>query len=452
MNYKYLIIGGGVAGTTAAETLRSKDKEGSIAIVSDEPRMYSRIMLSKPNFFLGKIPFDSVWLREEKWYTENKIDFIGETLVTKLDAQNKTIELKDGRILKYEKLLIATGGEARKWPIAGADKKGICYLRDLSEAQNLIENVKTSKQAIAIGSGFVSFEMCEMMRSAGIEVALIMREPYYWYPLLDAESAKMIENGLEQGGVKIFRNTEVSEILPARLTSESVVGGGNDRIERVVLKDGSKIECQIALVGIGLEYHLNWLKEAGMEINRGIVTNEYLETNIPDVYAAGDVAEFNDLVLGERVQLGNWVNAQMHGRIAANNMLVSNDCAFSNNTQNKSLATKKPFRMVSFYTAMGFGLNIAMSGDVRIKPEYRVIKRGSPKINSPAPYHSSEARIGSGFARIIVDANDEIIGATFINRTQDMSPINKLIESDFKTDGHEHELADINFDLKLLSK
>lgn len=406
--YDYLIIGGGVAGTTAAETLRQNDKEGSVAIVSDEPRMYSRIMLSKPNFFLGKIPHDQIWLRDEKWYTENKIDFVGDTLAVKLNPQDKTVELRDGKILKYEKLLLATGGEARRWPLPGADKGGICYLRDLKEAEILIENVKTAKQAIAVGSGFVSFEMCDMMRQAGLEVTLIMREPYYWYPLLDEESGKMIEKALEEGGVKILREAEVCEIL------------GGEKIEGVILKNGEKIDCQLALVGIGLECHLDWIKNAGIEINKGIITNEFLETNVPDIYAAGDIAEFNDLVLGEKVQLGNWVNAQMQGRTAAHNML----------------GNRTPFRMVSFYTCIGFGLNIAMSGDVRVKPEYKIIKRGSPEINS--------------FARIIVDQNNEIVGATFINRSQDMMLINKLIETDFKVNGFESQLGDINFDLKQL--
>ena len=406
--YKYLIIGGGVAGTTAAEVLRKNDKDGSIAIVSDEPRFYSRIMLSKPNFFLEKIPFDNVWLKQKEWYEQNQINFIEGVTAKKLDSTAKTIELSDGKILQYEKLLLATGGEARPWPLLGANKKGICYLRDLSEAEVLMESVKTAKQAIAIGSGFVSFEMCEMMRLAGLQVALIMREPYYWYPLLDEESAKMIEACMEKGSVKILRGSEVSEIL------------GDDKIEGVVLKDGTQIPCQLALVGIGLVCHLDWIKEAGVEINKGILANEYLETNVSHIYAAGDVAEFNDLVLGERVQLGNWVNAQMQGRTAALNMLGS----------------KTQFRFVSFYTAQGFGLNIAMSGDVRVKPEYKIIKRGSPESGS--------------FARIIVDTKDEIIGATFINRTQDMSTINKLIESDFKVSGHESELSDPNFDLKSL--
>ena len=407
--FKYLIIGGGVAGTTAAETIRQNDPIGSIAIVSDEPYFfYSRIMLSKPNFFLEKIPFEQIWLKNENWYRENKIEFLGGKKAIQLDPAQKIITLNTGEQIQYEKLLLAIGGYARQWPIAGADKEGICYLRNLDQAKKLIASVKTAKQAIAVGSGFISFEMCEMMRLAGLEVMLVMREPYYWYPLLDEDSGKMIEQALEKGGVKILPNSEVAQIL------------GDKKLEGVILKDGTRIDCQLAVVGIGLQFELEWLKQAGLQTNRGILANEYLETNIPDIFTAGDVAEFQDLVLGEKVQLGNWVNAQMQGRIAALNML----------------GKKQPFKMVSFYTTQGFGINIAFSGDVRVDETRKVIKRGSPEINS--------------YARLIIDKNNEIIGATFINRTQEIAPVNKLIETDFKVEGYEAKLADPNFDLKTL--
>jgi NAD(P)H-nitrite reductase large subunit len=408
--FKYLIIGGGVAGTTTAETIRQNDPAGSIAIISDEPYpFYSRIMLSKPNFFLEKIPFEQIWLKKESWYPENKIEFLGGKKAAQLDAAQKIITLKDGEQIGYEKLLLATGGCARQWPIPGADKDGICYLRNLDQAKELIASVKTAKQAIAVGSGFVSFEMCEMMRLAGLEVTLVMREPYYWYPLLDEDSGKMIERDLEKGGVKILRNSEVVQIL------------GDKKLEGVILKDGIKIDCQLAVIGIGLQCDLEWLKQAGVQTNRGILANEYLGTNLPDIYTAGDVAEFKDIVLGEQVQLGNWVNAQMQGRAAALNML----------------GKKQPFRMVSFYTAQGFGISIAFSGDVRVDESRKVIKRGSPEINS--------------YVRLIIDRNNEIVGATFINRTQEMAAVNKLIETDFKVGGHETKLADPNFDLKTLA-
>jgi NAD(P)H-nitrite reductase large subunit len=407
--FKYLIIGGGVAGTTAAETIRQNDPVGSIAIVSDEPYFfYSRIMLSKPNFFLGKIPFEQIWLKNENWYRENKIEFLGGKKATQLNTAQKIITLNTGEQIQYEKLLLAIGGYARQWPIAGADKEGIYYLRNLDQAKKLIASVKTAKQAIAVGSGFISFEMCEMMRLAGLEVTLVMREPYYWYPLLDEDSGKIIEQALEKGGVKILPNSEVAQIL------------GDKKLEGVILKDGTKIDCQLAVVGIGLQCELEWLKQAGLQTNRGILANEYLETNIPDIFTAGDIAEFQDLVLGEKVQLGNWVNAQMQGRIAALNML----------------GKKQPFKMVSFYTTQGFGINIAFSGDVRVDETRKVIKRGSPEINS--------------YVRLIIDQNNEIIGATFINRTQEIAAVNKLIETDFKVEGYEAKLADPNFDLKTL--
>ena len=193
--------------------------------------------------------------------------------------------------MKYQKLLIATGGEAKTWNLPEGDKKGVCYLRDLNQAKELIGNVETAKKAVVIGSGFVSFEMGEMMRLVGLEVTLIMREPYYWYPLLDEESGKMVEDAMENGGVKILRNSEVAEIK------------GDQKIEGVILKNGEKINCDLALVGIGLVCNLDWVKNAGVEIKCGILANEYLETNIPDIYTAGDVAEFNDLVLGEKYNL-----------------------------------------------------------------------------------------------------------------------------------------------------
>ena len=174
MKTHYLIIGGGVAGTTAAETIRSRDKEAGIAIVSDEPyRFYSRIMLSKPNFFLEKIPFDQVWLKKESWYADNNVAFISGKKAVRLDPQKKAVTLDDGAEVSYEKLLVAVGGAARKYDVPGSEKRNIFYVRTLDDAKAIIETVKHAKHAVTIGGGFVSFEMCEMLRMAGIAVTLI---------------------------------------------------------------------------------------------------------------------------------------------------------------------------------------------------------------------------------------------------------------------------------------
>ncbi len=405
---KYLIIGGGVAGTTAAETLRQTDADGSIAIVSDEPHpFYSRIMLSKPNFFLGKIPFETIFLKKENWYKEKNIKFIGGVLANNLDSQKKIIFLSDGQTIEYEKLLLAIGGCARRWQIAGSDKKGIYYLRTLDEAKEIIDAIQTTQKAVCIGGGFVSFETCELLRMKNIDTTLLVMEPYFWANLLDEESGLMIEDAMQKGGVKIFKNETTEKVL------------GDEKVKGLKTKSGKEFEADMIVVGIGITCPLNIFQKNGLAVGRGILANEYLETNLPDIWTAGDSAEFKDVILNEQIMLSNWVNAQMQGKTAALNML----------------GKKQPFRMVSFYTTTAFGLNIAFVGDMKVGEGVSVIKRGSRESGS--------------FGRLLIK-NEKIIGATLMNRTNEMAPISKLIENNFKIIGHEKELADVNFDLKKL--
>ncbi len=405
-NTKYLIIGGGVAGTTAAENIRQQDAGGSIVIVSDEPyALYSRIMLSKPNFFLEKIPFDQIWLKHDDWYREKNIALLKGRKAVRFDTEKKVMALDDGTEFGYEKLLLAIGGCPRPWDIPGSDKKGVFSLRTLDDAKAIMALVKSAKRAVAVGGGFISFEMCEMLRMVGIVVTLVLRESYFWEPLLDEASGRMIEDALKSGGVEILYQSEVAEV------------SGNESVSGVTLKDGRKIECEMVIAGIGVFCPLDWLKTAGVAVNKGILANEYLETNIPSVWAAGDAAEFQDLILGEQIQLGNWVNAQMHGRRAGLNMA----------------GQKEPFRMVSFYTTQGFGVTIGFVGDVRPGPDRTVVQRGSRDVGS--------------YARLLVKDN-ELIGGTMVNRTQELGAITKLIEKDITVSEHMRELADPAFDLK----
>ncbi|KKU52051.1 MAG: FAD-dependent pyridine nucleotide-disulfide oxidoreductase [Parcubacteria group bacterium GW2011_GWA2_47_10] len=410
MNYKYIIVGGGIAGTTAAEAIRTADKTGSLAIISDEQyRLYSRIMLSKPNFFLEKIPFENVWLKKEEWYSANNVAFMPGKKAVALDTSVRTITLDDGNVLTYEKLLLAPGGAARKFPGPGGDKGGIFVIRSLDDAKGIIAKTKTAKKAIVIGGGFVSFEMCEMLRMAGVDVTLLLREKIFWEILLDETSGQIIEDALIKGGVKILREAEVAEFL------------GDASITGAKLKDGTLLECDMAIVGIGIVMNLDWIKSAGIETNRGIIANEYLETSAKDVWVAGDTAEFNDLILGERVQLGNWVNAQMQGRTAGNAMTGKHEA----------------FRLVSFYTTQGFETAIAFAGDVRVDKERVVITRGSHELKS--------------YSRLIT-WNGRIIGATLINRTQDLAPISKLIEKGVIITGKEEQIKNPAFNLSELLK
>ena len=406
--FKYLIVGGGVAGVTAAETIREHDKDGAIGLVNDEPyTLYSRVMLSKPGFFLEKIPFDSVWLKNQEWYQKNNVTFLGGKKAVGLDTKEKTVTLEGDTKLKYEKLLLATGVCARTWEVDGTDKKGIYYLRTLEDAKKIIAGIKSAKRAITIGSGFISFEMSDLLRMAGLEVTAVYLEDYYWKQTLDDVSGKMVEAALTRMGVHLMRKSAVAKVL------------GADHVEGVVLKDGMPIPCDMIVCGIGAYCAMDWVQKGGVAVNRGILANEYLETNAADVWAAGDVAEFKDVIAEEVVQEGNWVNAHEQGRIAALNMT----------------GAKEPFRFVSFYTTQGSGITIAFAGDVRPLPDRTIVHRGSSEANS--------------YARLLI-AGKEIVGATMINRTQELTTVTNLIKNNVDVSGKLEQLTDPNFDLKTL--
>lgn len=403
---EYLIIGGGVAGTTAAETIRQHQPNATIVIVSDEPyRLYSRIMLSKPGFFLGQTPFDQVFLKTLAWYTEHTIDLQTGHAATALDSVRKVVTLDDGRAYEYQKLLLAIGTDVVRWAIPGANLPGIHYLRNLKDAKGIIADVKSTRHAVVIGGGFVGFEMCDMLRQAGLETTLIIRERYFWEPVLDETSGRLIEAALEKGGVKIIRETLVDKVE------------GETHVDGLQLSTGRSLPCDMVMLGIGTHSHVEWVAQAGIACDQYIRANEYLETSAPNVWTAGDVAEYHDVILDEDIRLGNWTNALMQGRIAALNMI----------------GQRQPYKLVSFYTAHGLGMGITFVGDVRLTEKTTVIPRGTSQAGH--------------YGRIILKG-DRIVGATMVNRTQDLAPLTKIIERGVSIASVREKLGDPTFDLQ----
>ena len=406
---KYVIIGGGAAGVAAAEAIRQIDQNGSLTIVSDEKHtLYSRVMLSKPNFFLGKIPFDQVYLKGDDWYHENRINFLGGQTASSVDGVNKIISLTTGEKLPYEKLLLAIGVRARTLNVPGADKSWVHYLRTLEDGKKIMADLKTGKTAVVVGGGFISFEMADLLKLAGLDTTIILREAYFWEPILDEASGLMIENSITKNGLKIIKQAEIAEI------------NGADSVTGVTLKNGRQLSSDLVLCGIGVINQVDWLKSAGLAVNKGILANEYLETNLPAVWVAGDIAEYKDVLLAENVQMGNWVNAREQGRIAGLNMASDQ---------------KHQFKFVSFYTTQGLGLTIAFVGDVAPGRDRLIVPRGAPALNS--------------YARLII-VGRELVGATLINRTAELTTIAKLIENNVDVSDHHAALADPDFNLKKL--
>ena len=397
-----------MAGTTAAGTIRQHDSTGTIAIISDEPHyLYSRIMLSKPNFFLGKIPFDQIWLRDENWYQDKNITFIGGRTVTSLDHQDKLIHLDDNSGIKYDKLLLATGTSPRSLAVPGIEKRGVHYLRTLDQGKGIIESVSTVKRAVAVGGGFISFEMANIMRMSGAEVTIIIRENRFWESILDETASQIVEQAIEQNGVKMIRRAQVTHI------------DGNINVTGVTLQDGTSIPCDAVICGIGACCNIDWVKDSGIKIDRGILADQHLQTNLPDVWTAGDVSQFSDPILEEEVQLGNWVNAQEQGRIAGLNML----------------GAKTPFTFVSFYTSHGFDTSITFIGNVSPQKTISTIIRHGLSANQHAQ---------------IITVSDQVVGAVLINQTPILQAISKIIASNTNIADKKSELADSNFDLNKL--
>lgn len=406
-SFQHVIIGGGIAGTTAAEIIRRHNANTSLAIVSAENApLYSRIMLSKPNFFLEKIPFHSVWLRKPEWYHTERIALQEGKKAMKLDTRKKEIQLDDGNILCYEKLLLAIGGCCRPWGVPGADMTGVFRYQTIDDAKAVIAATKHARSAVIVGGGFISFEMAEMLTLARVKVTIIIREKWMWQNFLDEQSGKMIERALKQKGIRVIHSSEVKEIR------------GNSSVQGALLLNNRDIPCDMIIVGIGTITPLDWIQKAGIAVKTGILANEFLETNAPNVWTAGDCAEFYDLVLGERVQLGNWVNAAMQGRVAGMNMI----------------GQKKPFRFVSVYSTKGFGITICFIGDARPLPDRMIITRN---FNT-----TSQCRL--------IIKNGEILGATLINKMEEIGIITKLIEQDINVSGKTANLSDPSFSLSSL--
>ncbi|PJA47518.1 hypothetical protein CO172_00980 [Candidatus Uhrbacteria bacterium CG_4_9_14_3_um_filter_36_7] len=382
----YLIIGAGIAGTTAAESIRSYDPDKHITLVTAEPyRAYSRVLLSKPGFFLEKIPFDRVWLKSSKWYSEQKIEYLTNKKAISLDCKKHLVTFEDQTLIEYEKLLLATGGLPKKLEIPWSDKKNIYYLQTLDQAKEIIAATKTAKKAVVVGGGFIAFEMCSLFCEAGMHVDLITRRSHFWNSTLETEGSLIIEQAMKNHGVTIYHETEIESII------------GNKQVEKIILTNKKEIPCDLLLVGIGMEFSLDWISKAGINTHGGIIANEFLQTNEPNIWTAGDIAEFSDTLTGESLQYGNWVNAMRQGCYAGACMAGQPMPAFS---------------FISSYTSSGFGLTLGFAGCVK-NGSNRIIKCQNQKNQKWSQFFYK---------------NNRLVGALFINQPEELGKLIKKMK------------------------
>ncbi len=302
---RIVIVGGGAAGFAAAEMLRREGFDGSLTLLSadDEPP-YDRPNCSK-DYLAGNAPEDWMALRPAEFYQQQSIDLSLRTEVAEIDAKARQVILAGGRSIPFDKMLLATGAEPIRLSIPGADQPHVHVLRSLSNSRAIIARAKAARRAVVIGASFIGLEVAAALRAREIEVHVVAPERRPLERVLGSEYGDFIRQLHEEHGV-VFHLEE---------TAAAIEGAD------VKLKGGLALPADLVVVGIGVRPRLQLAERAGLAIDRGVIVDAYLQTSMPDIFAAGDIARWPDHNTGEALRIEHWVVAQRQGQTAARNML-----------------------------------------------------------------------------------------------------------------------------------
>ncbi|NPV77357.1 MAG: FAD-dependent oxidoreductase [Anaerolineae bacterium] len=304
---RYLIVGSGVAGVSAAQTLRRLDPAGEVTMVSYDPfGYYSRPGLAY--YLTNEIGEKQLFPFQEKDWQALKIRRL-RAWVSRLHPAEHRLELSDGASLVYDRLLLATGSQALPLGIPGADLEGVVKLDDLADARRILNLCKRARRAIVIGGAITALELVEGLRACRLQVTYLLRGSRYWSGVLDETEARLVERRLAEEGVHILPHTELAAFQ-----------GQRGRLTGAVTTTGQHIPCDLAAAAIGIAPRKELAAAAGLRTERGILVNDYLETSAPDIYAAGDVAQIVDPLTGEAALDTLWGPARRSGAAAAQNM------------------------------------------------------------------------------------------------------------------------------------
>ena len=313
----YVIIGTGAAGVSAAETIRNHDSQGKITLIGEERDGY----YSRPGLayvLTNEIPETQLYPFAEEDFQRLKLRLVVKS-ARKIDRQSRQVILDDGEGVPYDRLLIATGAEARNSKVPGVELQGVVKLDNVEDARRIIRLCKKARAAVVVGGGITALEIVEGLLHIGLEVHFFLRGDRYWGNVLDETESKIIEHRLQEEGVILHYHTELEEIIGKR--GGGLFGGGELRVGAVRTVAGEIIPCGMVAVAIGIAPRIRLAKDAGLKTDRGVLVNEFLQTDAPNIYAAGDVAQVFDPVSGKTVIDSLWDPARLQGQVAALNMV-----------------------------------------------------------------------------------------------------------------------------------
>lgn len=407
---RYLIIGNGAAGVTAAETIRQHDPHGNITIVSAEPYpMYSRPGLAY--VLLDAISPKQVISRQPEWYSQNRCQLV-HGQATHIDPIRQEVTLDYGRRLPYDRLLIATGARATPAPYPGNDLEGVVFLDTLDGTKELIKRAKKANRGVVIGGGITAMELTEGLAHRGVETHYLVRRNRLWSQVFNDGESKLLDHQMREHGIHIHYNTEVTEIL----------GDKRGRVRGVRLNNGQEFKCDLVGIGIGVTPQLELVQNTPIKLDRAILVNEYMESSVPNIYAAGDCAQVYDRWTRQHMLDILWPSAVAEGKAAALNMIG----------QRHAYVKGTPFN-----ACLLFGLHIATMGQITPRcdaadadPEVvQHLSRGSSEVwfTLPRLYASAWSEDGPNTVRLVLDG-DYLVGALIIGDQSLADPLRHIIE------------------------
>jgi NADPH-dependent 2,4-dienoyl-CoA reductase/sulfur reductase-like enzyme len=391
-NFDLAIVGGGLSSARAIKSYRGSGGEGSIVLLSKDSTLpYHRPPLSK-RFLRGETD-DEPLVEDEAFYADNGVEVMLETAVASVDTRERALVL-DGDRIGYAKLLIASGAWPRRLPLPGDDLERVFTLRTFENSKAIREAAAESRRAVVVGAGFIGMEVASSLRHLGKEVALIHLGRWLFDQLGVEQLSDELAALYERNGVELVLGNEVASFE------------GDSRVEAVTTKNGRRVEADLAVEGIGVEPVTDFLEGSGIKIDDGVVVDQRFETNVPDVYAVGDVARFYDPLFGRHRRIEHWSNANYQGTEVG-----------------KVLAGTGPGydRISTFFTEV-FGITIKVFGDA--PHDATVVVHGSLLENDMYALYGDE--------------NEEVIGALSVGQSEE---IEELLQRQIATHAPLRELT-----------
>ena len=377
----FIIVGGGLAGAIAAQTLREEGFDRRITLLGEESnRPYERPPLSK-DYLQGNTDRDSIFVHPESWYANHAVELRLGAAVTSLDPALRTVTTATGVQLGYDKLLLATGSTPRRVSVPGADFDGVRYLRSVEDSERIKAGFARAQRVAIIGAGWIGLETAAAARNAGLDVTLLEASELPLLRVLGPEVAPIFADLHRDHGVDLRCQVAVAELTV-----------GNGAVTGVILKDGSRIDADMVLVGVGITPNSQLAAEAGLKVDNGIVVDEHLRTSDPDIFAAGDVAHAYNPRLGRHIRVEHWANARRQGVTAAKAML------------GQDAVDARP----SYFFSDQYDLGMEYTGDIGPSGYDRVIFRRHADSRQVVVFWLQEQRVQAGMNINIWDVADDI--------------------------------------------